>query len=68
MNSEIETCDIIKYAKDLWIKLGNVPIDEYECIELGFLHFPPGTERENIWHWFEAQFPITVHELMYGVK
>jgi hypothetical protein len=64
-------------ARELWRKLGDICIFEKgdedrgdfepESICTPFLHFPVGTPREDIWHWFEATFPITVHELM-GMK
>ena len=45
----------------LWYDLGDVPTtyegDDVDCIELPFLHFPVGTHREEIWHWFESQNP-----------
>ena len=60
-------------ARLLWAQLGDIPIftedEEGDCpesIALPFLHFPVGTPREDIWHWFEEVFPVTVHELMYG--
>ena len=28
--------------------------------------FPAGTFREDIWHWFEETFDVSVFELMYG--
>lgn len=57
--------DLVQYAKDLWQRLGNVPVDESGLIEVGFLHFEPGTDRETIWHWFEDQFSVRVYDLMY---
>lgn len=43
----------------LWKKLGNVPTgnegENVEQIEEDFLHFPIGTHREVIWHWFEKR-------------
>ena len=44
----------------LWSQLGDIPIDEDEQIEEPFLHFPIGTEREDIWHWFEETFDIVL--------
>jgi hypothetical protein len=52
----------------LWQKLGDVSIDEDECIEQPFEHFPVGTFREDIWHWFESIFQVRVYDLMYGTK
>lgn len=47
--------------KQLWDQLGDTPTgfegDDVDCIEEPFLHFPIGTHREDIWHWFEAQNP-----------
>ena len=33
---------------------------ETECIEEDFLHFPVGTNRMEIWHWFDEQHSIGV--------
>ena len=41
--------------KALWEKLGNIPVDEEDCIELPFYHWPVGTFREEIWQWFGDQ-------------
>lgn len=41
----------------LWEKLGDIPIDGDDCIEEPFEHFPVGTSRYEIWHWFEEQSP-----------
>jgi hypothetical protein len=55
-----------KSATILWDALGDTPIDDNECIELEYLHFSAGTDREEIWHWFEETFGLTVaKELMY---
>ena len=53
-------------VKDLWDILGDIPINEDDEIELQFLHFKVGTRRENIWHWFEDTFDLSVAKLMYG--
>lgn len=53
-------------VKELWYSLEDVPIDPYtECIEEPWLHFPKETHREEIWHWFEETFAVSVSELMY---
>ena len=53
--------------EELWEMLGNIPIDENEDIEEDFLHFPIGTGRYEIWHWFESTFDISVAEDLMGV-
>lgn len=51
----------------LWEDFGNIPMNpETECIEEPFMHFPIGTHREEIWHWFEETFNISVADLMYS--
>ncbi len=53
------------YVKDLWEEFGDVPMNpDTEEIEKPWKHFLPGTHREDIWHWFEEQFNISVAELM----
>jgi len=53
-------------ARDLWIKLGDVPTDGDECIEEPFRDFLPGTSVYEIWHWFEDQFGVDIaKDLMY---
>lgn len=52
-------------AKELWQEFGDVPMDpESECIENEWRCFTAGTNREEIWHWFESFFDISVGELM----
>lgn len=54
---------------ELWAEFGDVPMNpETECIESDWLHFPAGTHREEIWHWFENTFDCRVADLMYGVR
>lgn len=57
-----------KTATILWEKLGDIPIDTDEQIKEEFLHFPVGTHRETIWHWFEEQFDLSINELMFPEK
>jgi hypothetical protein len=50
----------------LWAEFGDVPMDpETECIEQPWRGFSAGTHREEIWHWFEDTFGVSVHDLMY---
>ena len=58
-----------------WDRFGLIPIsegnDEVEAdtIMAPFLHFPVGTPREEIWHWFEAQNPdFVVGEVLQGIR
>lgn len=58
-----------KRAKLLWEYFGDIPINEQEEIDDVFLHFPKGTPREDIWHWFEEEFDLSVAEdLIYHIR
>ena len=53
--------------RELWGFFGDVPMDpDTETIEEGFLGFPPGTNREDIWHWFDERYSKGVYSLLYG--
>lgn len=39
--------------EELWKKFEDVPIDEDECIEEDFEDWEKGTDRYEIWHWFD---------------
>ena len=55
------------YVKDLWEEFEEVPMNpETEEIEQPWKHFLPGTHREDIWHWFEETFNISVAEDLMG--
>lgn len=50
----------------LWSELEDVPMDpDTECLEAPFLHFPIGTQREDIWHWFDQRHSKGVVHLLY---
>jgi hypothetical protein len=51
----------------LWDLFGNTPVTDNGMIEEEFLGFPIGTDREDIWHWFEDCNPNFVcGEVMSG--
>lgn len=39
--------------ENLWDEFANTPINEDDCIEQQFHTFEPGTDRMDIWHWFD---------------
>lgn len=40
--------------ENLWKQFEDLPMDpDTEKIEEPFLSFPAGTDREDIWHWFD---------------
>lgn len=55
------------YVHDLWEDFGEVSMNpDTEEMEEAWLGFPAGTHREEIWHWFEEQFDISVAEDLMG--
>ena len=58
---------VMDSIKMLWRDFGDVPMDpETERIEEEWHGFKKGTHREEIWHWFEDTFNISVGDLMSG--
>lgn len=41
----------------LWDEFGDVPIDNNDKTEREFHGFPAGTDRFEIWHWFDGKCP-----------
>lgn len=61
--SEAEEETPLTAARKLWSGFGDIPMNpETECIEESWLKFPAGTHREEIWHWFEETFGVSVAE------
>lgn len=49
----------------LWEDFGDISMNpETECIEEPFMHFPIGSHREEIWHWFDKHYSRGVHALL----
>jgi hypothetical protein len=44
----------------LWSLLGDIPVSEDDEIEEAFLNFEIGTDKLEIWHWFEDEFDLTL--------
>ena len=50
----------------LWERLGNVPVDDDGCLTDCFMGYETGTDREEIWHWFDECYSEGVAALMNG--
>jgi hypothetical protein len=50
-------------AKAIWEALGNVPVTENMELDAPFFHFDAGTDAEDVWHWIENTFEVSVTEL-----
>lgn len=55
-----------KLLEEKWLELEDVPFDpETEKLEAPFLHFPAGTDKEDIWHWFDERHSKGIVHLLY---
>lgn len=64
-NPSILTAMRDKALEYLWDELTDVPLNEDEELEKRYLHFPIGTEKEEIWHWFDQKHSKGVYYLLY---
>lgn len=48
----------------LWDLFGDVMIGDDDLIQEEFLDFPEGTNRMEIWHWFDEKYQGGVAKLM----
>lgn len=61
--------DYEEWVRKLWNTLEDIPIDpDTECIEEAWEHFQAGRHREEIWHWFEDTFELSVAEDLMGLR
>ena len=65
---EIETLKKRDEALEkLWAELEDVPVDpDTEKLEDDWCIFPIGTDKEEIWHWFDERHSKGVAYLLYG--
>lgn len=49
----------------LWELFGEIPIDDNDMIQEEFLGFPEGTDRIEIWQWFDERYSRGVVSLLY---
>lgn len=61
--------DIICFtALELWENFGDIPVNEEGEIEVSWHIFAKGTDKYDIWHWFEGEFDISIAEDFMGLK
>lgn len=46
----------------LWEKLGDIPVNVDDEIEINFLGFPAGTLKFDVWHWFDEHCSNNLHD------
>ena len=60
MNPVDDYCSL----ETFWNELGDIPVNNDGIIQESFLWWPKGTDREDIWHWFDEKYPGGVAKLM----
>lgn len=51
-------------AQNIWASLEDIPTNDNDEIERAFLHFPIGTERWDIYLWFEKKYECIVGNIL----
>ena len=54
--------------RELWKEFSEVPIDDNDEILRGFQHFPKGSDRFEVWAWFDVQCPNGVYKDLFGTE
>lgn len=47
----------IEEIKKLWDEFSEIPVDDDDRILRDFRDFPAGTDRFEVWHWFDGMCP-----------
>ena len=55
-------------VKKLWDEFSEIPVDNDDCIERPFLHFEAGTDRFDVWSWFDERCPRGMARDLLGMK
>lgn len=58
----------LEELKELWKEFSEVPINNDDEIERDFLDFEAGTDRFEIWEWFDEQCPNGVYKDLFGTE
>lgn len=68
LSQHLELCEE-GYSKNLaearivWAELGDILVNDDGLIEEPFRQFESGTDREEIWHWIEDEFDLSIRSL-----
>ena len=67
-SSDMETlADRDAQLEAMWHNFADVPMDpDTEKMEEAFMDWPAGTDKEDIWHWFDARHSKGIAFLLYG--
>ncbi|PIQ15275.1 MAG: hypothetical protein COW67_09250 [Flavobacteriales bacterium CG18_big_fil_WC_8_21_14_2_50_32_9] len=50
--------------KTLWLEFGDISVNNEDELEVRFLVFEKGTNKLEIWHWFDVLFNVVLSELI----
>lgn len=50
----------LEKARELWVEFSEVVVDDDGRLLHKWHKWPKGTDREEIWHWFEEYFGVSV--------
>lgn len=54
------------FVENLWKKFGDIPINEDDTIDEDFYIWKKGTDKLDIWHWFDDNHSLGLAKgLMY---
>lgn len=59
-NCWCENCEehtTMRTLSQLWDDLSDIPVNPDDEIEEDFLSFPAGTDKMDVWHWFDERCP-----------
>ena len=54
-------------VNELWSNLGDIPVDNDNCIDIDWYLFDKGTHTDDIWLWFEDTFDVSVADDLMGL-
>ena len=63
-NLVIQYQDLSSAVRDVWKTLTDVPFTEDEKLDDDWFIFEKGTDKYEIWHWFDAVYPDGVKYLL----
>lgn len=68
LSTALPYCD--RYCESLWHEFADAPFDDHDDSDMTLAEpwhgFEAGTEREDIWHWFDELYSKGVYALLYG--
>ena len=67
---DLKLCDSeqeysIDELRFLWEQFDDIPITDADEIDEEYMGWQVGTNRFNIWHWFDVRWPKGVYNLVY---